>query len=144
MPKEPKNSSKTKTQVKGRKQSFEDSVLREAKKIAAKYRVTFDRDGRLGFIGSSFELPTAFADGKTVAKCYKATQEALTAAVAAMIESGQILPQPLSERNRTCQVNIRLTAEEKQLLRKAAVESKSDGISDFIRNSLLHHILSKP
>jgi predicted RNase H-like HicB family nuclease len=121
---------------------FKASVLRKAKKIAADYRIVLERDERLGFIGSSVELPTVFADAKTPEKCYKATQEALMVAVATMIECGQRPPQPASAGRRTEQVNVRLTAEEKLLFANAAMSLGFKGVSDFIRNTALNSVLS--
>jgi len=122
--------------------AFKASVLRKAKKIAADYRIVLEKNERLGFIGSSVELPTVFADAKTPDKCYKATQEALMVAVATMIESGQRPPQPASAGRRTEQVNVRLTAEEKLLFANAAMNLGFKGISDFIRNTALNSVLS--
>jgi predicted RNase H-like HicB family nuclease len=124
------------------RRAFKASVLRKAKKIAADYRIVLERDERLGFIGSSVELPTVFADAKTPEKCYKATQEALMVAVATMIECGQRPPQPASAGRRTEQVNVRLTAEEKLLFANAAMNLGFKGISDFIRNTALNNVLS--
>ncbi len=116
--------------------------MRKAKKIASGYRMTLEKNDRLGFIGSSVELPTVFADAKTPEKCYKATEEALMVAVATMLECGQRPPQPASARKRTVQVNVRLTSEEKLLLANAAMDLGFKGISDFIRNSALNRILT--
>ena len=133
---------KTKTKSMDLRGAFKASVLRKAKKIAADYRIVLERDERLGFIGSSVELPTVFADAKTLDKCYKATQEALMVAVATMIECGQRPPQPASAGRRTEQVNVRLTAEEKLLFANAAMNLGFKGISDFIRNIALNSVLS--
>jgi len=116
--------------------------MRKAKKIASDYRIILERNERLGFIGSSVELPTVFADAKTPDKCYKATQEALMVAIATMIERGQRPPQPASAGRRTEQVNVRLTAEEKLLFANAAMNLGFKGISDFIRSTALNNVLS--
>ena len=137
-----KNSSKTGTTSKGIKQPFKASILRKAGKIVDDYRIILERNEKLGFIGSSVELPTVFADAKTPEKCYKASQEALIIAVATMIECGQRPPQPSSARMRTEQVNVRLTAEEKLLFGNAAMNLGFKGISDFIRNTALNRVLS--
>lgn len=137
-----KNSSKSGAKSKRLKQPLKESVLRKAKKIAADYRIILERNERLGFIGSSVELPTVFADAKTPDKCYKATQEALMVAVATMIQCGQRPPQPASAGRRTEQVNVRLTAEEKLLFANAAMNLGFKGISDFIRNTALNSVLS--
>ena len=133
---------KKKTKPMDLRGAFKASVLRKAKKIAADYRIVLEKNERLGFIGSSVELPTVFADAKTPDKCYKATQEALMVAVATMIESGQRPPQPASAGRRTEQVNVRLTAEEKLLFANAAMNLGFKGISDFIRNTALNSVLS--
>jgi len=113
---------------------FKPSVLQKARRLAAEYRITLEKNEKLGFIGSSVELPSVFADGTTPEACYEATERALTVAVATMIECGRIPPQPVSARKRTEQVNVRLTAEEKMLLSNAASNLGFKGISDFIRN----------
>jgi len=137
-----KNSSKTGAKYKGLKRPFKESVLRKAKKIVADYRIILERNERLGFIGSSVELPTVFADAKTPEKCYRAAEDALMVAVATMIECGQRPPQPASAGRRTEQVNVRLTAEEKLLFANAAMNLGFKGISDFIRSTALNNVLS--
>lgn len=143
MSKSLKNSSGTKTKQDNVLKPFKTSILRQAKKIVADYRIILERNDRLGYIGSSVEIPTVFADGETPDKCYRATQEALMVAVATMVESGQKPPAPSSSGNRTVQVNIRLTAQEKLLLANEAVKLGFKGISDFIRSSALQSIFSK-
>ena len=133
---------RTKMEPMDLKQSLKATVLRKAKKIAGQYRITIERNERLGFIGSSVELPTVFADAKTPEQCYKATQEALMVAVAAMMECGQRPPQPASAKKRYEQVNVRLTSEEKILLSNVASSLGFKGISDFIRNAALNRVLS--
>ena len=137
-----KNSSKTGARSEKLDRPFSQAVLRKAKRLAANYRVTLEKNGKLGFIGSAVEMPTVFADAKTAEKCYKAALEALTVAAATMIECGQTPPQPVSARKRTEQVNVRLTAEEKILLSNAASNRGFKGISDFIRNIALSRVLS--
>ena len=133
---------RTKTKIVDLRRALKASVLRKAKKIVADYRIILERNDRLGFIGSSIELPTVFADAKTPDRCYKATEEALMVAVATMIECGQRPPQPASAKKRTVQVNVRLTSEEKLLLANAATNLGFKGISDFIRNTALSRILT--
>jgi predicted RNase H-like HicB family nuclease len=137
-----KNSSKSGAKSEVLNKPFKESILRKAKKIAADYRIILERNERLGFIGSSVEIPTVFADAKTPEKCYRATQEALMVAVATMIECGQRPPQPASMGLRTEQVNVRLTAEEKLLFTNAATNLGFKGISDFIRSTALNSVLS--
>jgi predicted RNase H-like HicB family nuclease len=137
-----KSSSKSVAKYKSLDRPFKESVLRKAKGIIADYRIILERNERLGFIGSSVELPTVFADAKTPDKCYEAVKEALQVAVATMIECGQRPPQPASAKKRTVQVNVRLTSEEKLLLANAATNLGFKGISDFIRNTALSRILT--
>ena len=63
-------------------QPFDKTLLARARQIAAGYRILIEKNERLGYIGSSVEIPTVFADARTPAACYKATEEALTVAVA--------------------------------------------------------------
>ena len=133
---------KTKTEPTDLRKSLKSTVLRKAKRIADEYCVTIEKNDRLGFIGSSVELPTVFTDAKTPDQCYKATQEALMVAIATMIERGQRPPQPASAKKRNEQVNVRLTAEEKILLSNAASSLGFKGISDFLRNVALNRALS--
>jgi len=100
--------------------------------------VTLERNERLGFIGSSVEFPTVFADAQSLEECYRVTQDALAVAVATMLECGQIPPQPVSSRKRTEQVNVRLTTEEKMFLSNAASTLGFRGISDFLRNAAMN------
>jgi predicted RNase H-like HicB family nuclease len=137
-----KNSSKSGAKSKTLKKPFKESIVRKAKKIVADYRIILERNERLGYIGSSVEIPTVFADAKTPEKCYKAVQDALMVAVATMIECGQRPPQPASMGLRTEQVNVRLTAEEKLLFANAAMNLGFKGISDFIRSTALNNVLS--
>ena len=137
-----RTNTRTKTKIVDLRRALKASVLRKAKKIVVDYRITLERNDRLGFIGSSIELPTVFADAKTPDRCYKATEEALMVAVATMIECGQRPPQPASAKKRTVQVNVRLTSEEKLLLANAATNLGFKGISDFIRNTALSRILT--
>ena len=137
-----KNSSKSVAKSKALNKPFKESIVRKAKKIVADYRIILERNERLGFIGSSVEIPTVFADAKTPEQCYRATQEALMVAVATIIECGQRPPQPASMGLRTEQVNVRLTAEEKLLFANAAMNLGFKGISDFIRSTALNSVLS--
>jgi predicted RNase H-like HicB family nuclease len=133
---------KMKTEPMDLKKTLSATVLHKAKKIADEYCITIEKNERLGFIGSSVEMPTVFADAKTPEDCYKATQEALMVAVAVMLERGQRPPQPSSAGIRTEQVNVRLTAEEKLLITNAAANLGFKGISDFLRNLAIDRVLS--
>jgi predicted RNase H-like HicB family nuclease len=121
---------------------FAPSVLEKAREIASGYKLTIEKSDRLGYIGSSVELPTVFADAATPQKCYEATLEALSVAVAAMIEAGQTPPQPAAFMKRTTQVNVRLTQEEKTMIASAATRAGFKGLGDYIRTTILRGCLS--
>lgn len=119
---------------------FDKSTFDKAKKIANSYSIVLDPSPRLGFIGSSIELPTVFEDGKTMEQCCKRIRDALTVTVATMLECGQNPPSPASEKKRDTQVNIRLTAEEKLRLARTATNLGFDGVSDFVRYAALKEL----
>jgi len=120
---------------------FRPAILQEAREIASGYKLTLEKSERLGYIGSSVELPMVFADGDTPDKCFQATQEALSVAVATMLEAGQTPPQPAAFMKRTTQVNIRLTHEEKAMIAAAAAKAGFKGLADFIRTTVLDRAL---
>jgi predicted RNase H-like HicB family nuclease len=120
---------------------FRPSILQKARAIARDYKLTIEKSTRLGYVGSSIELPTVFADGATPDKCYRATQEALSVAVAAMLEAGQTPPQSAGFMKRNTQVNVRLTHEEKSMIAAAAAKSGFKGLADFIRTTVLDRAL---
>ena len=120
---------------------FRPSILQKAREIARDYKLTIEKSDRLGYLGSSVELPTVFADGDTPDKCYEATQEALSVAVAAMLEAGQTPPQPAAFMKRTTQVNVRLTHEEKAMIAAAAAKAGFKGLADFIRSTVMDRAL---
>ena len=121
--------------------SFRPAILEEARAIARRYKLTIEKSDRLGYVGSSVELPTVFADGGTPEKCYEATQQALSVVVATMLEAGQTPPQSAAFMKRTTQVNIRLTHEEKAIIAAAAAKAGFKGLADFIRTTVLDRAL---
>jgi predicted RNase H-like HicB family nuclease len=116
---------------------FEPAVLERAGKIAADYRLVLEKDERAGFIGSSVEIPTVFAEGPTPDLCVEATLQALAYAVATMIEGGQSPPAAASSGKRSVQINVRLSAQEKYALQEAARRLGFKGVSDFVRAAAL-------
>lgn len=120
------------------KAPFKTATLDAARRIAASYDLILRfEDGE--WYAHALEYPEAMGDGKTPEKCVRATRQALTVAVATMLESGQTPPAPAREGLRTEQVNVRLTAEEKTLLENRAKGKGFRGLSDFIRASVLIH-----
>jgi predicted RNase H-like HicB family nuclease len=117
---------------------FDPEILKKARKIAESYQIVLHyEDGE--YYGRGLEYPYAMNDGKTPDECVAATRDILTTAVAAMLENGEIPPPRASERKRTEQVNVRLTAEERMLLEEAATSQGFRGISDFVRAASLEH-----
>jgi predicted RNase H-like HicB family nuclease len=115
---------------------FPAAVMKEARKAAAKYQVILYREDGHWF-GRGLELPHVFGDGKTADRCIADTQEALSGAVAWMLEQGRMPPAPARQGTRTQQVNVRLTAEEKITLESTAKRKGFKGLSDFLRAAAL-------
>src|SRR5688572_3552633 len=85
---------------------FSVDIVRRAKEIAESYQIIIHReDGE--YYGRGLEMPHVMNDGKTPDECVRATREALTSAVAYLLESGKAPPPPASEQTRTEQINIR-------------------------------------
>lgn len=82
-------------------------------------------------------MPTVMADGKTIEACIAELKEALTFAVATMLEMGDKPPMPASAGKREQQVNIRLTADERMRIEEAARQAGFRSVSDFIRAAAL-------
>jgi predicted RNase H-like HicB family nuclease len=123
---------KSRESVKALDRPFAPEVLTKAKKVAAEYQVILScEEGH--WYGRGLELPNVFGDGKTVAQCVADTREALTGAVAYLLEEGQKPPAPARAGTRTQQVNVRLTAEERALLEATAKRKDYNGLSDFLR-----------
>ncbi len=119
---------------------FDSKIMAQARKIAARYTVILEPHMRLGFVATCVEMPNVFTHGKTEAQCIKTTREALSIAVAVMLEQGDAPPAAASEELRDQQINIRLTAKEKLLLESAAKRLGYRGISDYVRSAALSHI----
>src|SRR6266550_1866847 len=91
---------------------FDGNVMRRAQQIASKYQIVIQEQGD-GYLGRGLEMPLVMNDGKTPAECVKATRESLVSAVAYLLESGKRPPAAASESQRSEQINIRLTPEER-------------------------------
>ena len=115
---------------------FDVEVLKSARRIARAYDLILRfEDGE--WYGHALEYPEAMGDGKSVDACVRATRQALTVAVATMLEAGQSPPPPAREGYRSAQVNVRLTPEEKAALESRAKAKGFRGLSDFIRTAVL-------
>jgi predicted RNase H-like HicB family nuclease len=122
---------------------FDPGILREAKRIAARYRLIVEPDPEAGFLGRVAELPGVFADGKTQADCVRMLVFAAETTVATYLEEKKSAPSPISDVQRREQVNIRLTPEEKAMLSAASERKGFKGISDFVRSAALRECITK-
>jgi predicted RNase H-like HicB family nuclease len=134
-----KSSSKRKKKAEALDRPFDPAIERRARQTARRYRLILEPDAEVGFIGRGLEMPTVFADGATAETCVEATREALTAAVATMLEVGLRPPAPVAKGTRHAQINIRLTAEEKLILEESARRAGFRGVSDFVRAAALRY-----
>ena len=115
---------------------FDKAILAKARRIADQYQIVlkFEDDE---WYGHGLELPGARGDGKTAAAAVADTRDALATMVAYMIEEGQAIPTPASEGNRSVQINIRVTPEEKAMLESRSRSKGFKGLSDFVRAAVL-------
>ncbi len=111
---------------------FAAAVLAQAREAAGLYQIILQFEAGEWF-GRGLEMPQVFGDGPTTEACVVNTREALTTAVAYLIESGKRVPAPAESGRRNEQVNVRLTTEEKLLLEVSAKKRGFSGLSDFIR-----------
>ncbi len=120
---------------------FAAAVLAQAREIAELYQVVlWQEEGH--WFGRGLELPLTFGDGPTAEKAVKNTRAGLVAHVAHLLEKGQRPPAPASAGTRGEQVNVRLSTDEKQSFELAARSRGFEGLSDFIRTTVLMAIRS--
>jgi predicted RNase H-like HicB family nuclease len=116
---------------------FEKHILNRAIAIAQTYTVVLQPSADLGYIGRSLEFPFVMDDGQTPEECVQKTREALTVAVATMLEQGENPPAPISDSTRDHKIQVELTSEENFLLEQAAQSKGFKKLSDFIRTASL-------
>jgi predicted RNase H-like HicB family nuclease len=115
---------------------FDRTVLDQARRIAGRYQIILQfEDGE--YFGRGLEMPFVMGDGKTPDACVRATREALTIAVATLLELDESPPSPASENKRSEQINVRVTPDEKLLLEQAARTHGFRGIGDYVRSKSL-------
>lgn len=131
------SSAKTATKRDDLKRPFDPRVWKRAIKLVADYRLILEPNREVGYIGSAIEFPTVLAEGRTADECVKSTRQALAVAAATMIESGRRPPAPARRGTRQCQINVRLTSDERFVLDEAARRMGFQGISDFVRTAAL-------
>ena len=115
---------------------FAKAILARAKEIADQYQIVlkFEDDE---WYGHGLELPTTYGDGKTPQAAVADTREGLVTTVAYLLEKGETPPAPAQEGNRSVQINIRVTPEEKAVLESRSRSKGFKGLSDYIRASVL-------
>ncbi len=129
-------SAKSRKSAKAIDRPFAPEVWREAQKIANQYQIVLEQQED-GWYGRGLELPRVMADGPTASQCVKNVREALCGAVALMLEQGQRPPAPARTGRRTCQMNIRLLAEERMRLEAAAKRLGFSNMAEFVRTAAL-------
>jgi predicted RNase H-like HicB family nuclease len=122
---------------------FDQDILKRAREIAAHYRVAIEAAGS-EFVGWSLEMPGVLAEGSTPEECVKEMYKALEFTVATLLAEGERPPTPYSEQeNRTSQINVRVTPEEKETLEQTSRRRGFKGVSDFVRFVALHESAAK-
>ena len=106
--------------------------------MASEYRILLEPAEGGGFAGHCVEVPTVWARGRTADECVEATRRGATMVVAYLLEQDR--PVPRSAKKRTEQVNIRLSGEEKILLKAAAQDEGLNSLSDFVRRLALEGV----
>jgi hypothetical protein len=88
---------------------FENVIWVKAKKIAERYNIRMEENIALGYVANSQEMPTVWADGKTMSSCLAASITAHTVAVATMLEFGKDEPPiPMKDRPLGGQEGVRV------------------------------------
>lgn len=89
-----------------------------------------------GFLAYSLEMPGIIGRGRTAVSAIEQLNALLAHAVAMLLADGQTPPAPASDRKLE-QINVRITAEEKLLLREL-IQRAQPGLSasDFVRAAL--------
>ena len=115
---------------------FPAAIAKKAAKLAARYQVVLEAD-QGHWYGRGVEMPNVMADGASPDACVAATQEAMAAAAAYLLEAGRLPPVPSTSGRRTQQVNVRLSTEEKELIEASARRKGFRGLSDYLRAAAL-------
>jgi hypothetical protein len=116
--------------------SFLDrELVKRADSIVKGYQLKLIPTSGGQFIGTSAELPLV-ATKAASDRIVEATHEALLGAVLAMLSEGIDPPPPVSAR-RDIQVNVRVSATEKEIIETAARSSGLRGVSEYLRTAAL-------
>lgn len=132
-------SCEARAEVKDPRRPFDAAIWEQAKRIAADYEIVmWFEDG--DWYGRGLELPNTYGDGKTPAACIASVRHGLVLTVATMLEDGERPPVAGRAAQRTEQINIRLTADEKARLENRSRAGGFRGVSDYVRSSVLEHV----
>ena len=116
-----------------RNKGISEVSRKKAIELASHYGIVIRPQEPAGYVGTVLEYPTIFSTGKTQTDCMRSTLNALEAGLASLIDEGVTLREPFGARSRTEQMNIRLDAEEKLLLRETALARGFRSASDYVR-----------
>jgi|WetSurMetagenome_2_1015567.scaffolds.fasta_scaffold32917_5 hypothetical protein len=131
-----RNSKETDAQGRLLDRPFDPVILAEARRIASDYEMVLWFEDGLWY-GHGLELPHTYGDGTTPERCIASVREGLVTTVASILEDGEQPPRPARLGERTEQINVRLTAEERSLLDSRSRAGGFKGLSDYVRATAL-------
>jgi predicted RNase H-like HicB family nuclease len=108
----------------------------QAANLAERYRITLWREED-GWYGRCVELPYCMGDGRTPKAAIESTKQAIVAGLSADLARGIPAPIPAREGIRSEQVNVRLSADERELIQANALRAGFKGLADYIRSTAL-------
>ena len=104
----------------------------QAAKLAELYRITlWQEDGE--WWGRCVELPMCLGDGETPEAAIECTKQGIVASLSTDLARGIPAPLPAREGVRSEQVNVRLSADERQAIEANAMRAGFKGLADYIR-----------
>jgi hypothetical protein len=116
---------------------FDKALLARASDIVLGYRLMIERIGPDEFMGRSVELPGVVGFGSSHQRCIESTLRTQSYEVCTLLERGEPVPESVSSRRRTVQLNLRISPNEKQEMEQAALARGFRSISDFVREAAL-------
>ena len=124
-------SAKCKRSVKAGKVPLREHLER-AGKFALAYKYTlWPEDGE--WWARCVEMPHCLGDGKSAEAAIASAREAVVVGLAADLANGMPAPLPAREGVRSEQVNIRLSADEREAIEANAIQAGFKGMADYIR-----------
>lgn len=112
-----------------------DAILRRAKEMSARYRLTLEQTGTGEYQARLAELPGLRIYGVSASEAEQRGRDALVVAIATMLEVGAAPPPPLAERR--AQVNVRLSQEDRAFLESISRERGFSSLSEFVREAAM-------